>query len=442
MFGQMVRMHRRRSGFTQEVLADRAGVSARNLRDIEAGRVTRPRSDTVRLIADALDLCGPERARLYESMLTAVTGPPATVAAGSRLLLGRPIPAQLPSDLSGFVGRTAHLEELTALVGGFRQSATAVVAAVAGAAGVGKTALAVHWAHQVTGQFPDGQLYVNLRGFDAHGPAATPADVVGCFLDALGVPAARVPATLDAQVGLYRSMLAGRRMLVVFDNARDAAQVRPLLPGAPGCLALVTSRDQLISLAATDDARLVKVDVISNGEARRLLAWRLSEERVAAHPDATDEVIASCGGLPMALAMVAARAAAHPDFPLTVVAEELRSTRRRLDAFDDDSDPDTSLRSAFAGSYRTLSGPAARLFRLLGHHPGAGISLPAVAGLLTSSAPDARRLLAELVRAHLITEHAPGRYALHDLLHAYAGELAADLDSPSSQRAVAHRPSA
>ena len=205
---------------------------------------------------------------------------------------------------------------------------------LSGTAGVGKTALAVHWAHRVADRFPDGQLYVNLRGFDPTGAVVTPAEAVRGFLDALGVPPERIPADLPAQVGLYRSLLAGRRMLVVLDNARDAEQVRPLLPGSPAAWSLVTSRNQLAGLVAAEGAQPLTLDLLTAAEARQLLARRLGADRVAAEPEAVDEIIERCARLPLALAVVAARAAAHPTFPLATLAAELREAPRPLDAFD------------------------------------------------------------------------------------------------------------
>ncbi|WP_433306590.1 BTAD domain-containing putative transcriptional regulator [Actinoplanes sp. CA-030573] len=317
-------------------------------------------------------------------------------------------PAQLPPDVFGFTGRA---DQLARLDGG-------AIVAVSGMAGVGKTALAVHWAHTVAHRFPDGQLYVNLRGFDAGGRVMDPADAVRGFLDALGVARDRVPDGLDAQSALYRSLLAGKRMLVVLDNARDAEQVRPLLPAGPGTAAVVTSRNRLAGLLAVEGARLVTLDVLGDDEARELLRRRLP--RADAEPEAVAAIVAACGRLPLALAIAAARAQ-QSDFPLAVLAAELRETGARLDALDA-GDPDVEVRAVFACSYAALPAPAARLFRLLGVHPGPDIPVAAASALAGSPA---RRLLAGLVQASLVTEHAPGRYILHDLLRAYAADLAA-----------------
>jgi tetratricopeptide (TPR) repeat protein len=315
---------------------------------------------------------------------------------------------------------------------------TVVVSALSGTAGVGKTALAIHWAHRARTQFPDGQLYVNLRGFDPGGAAMGPTDAVRLFLDGLGVPAERIPADLDAQAALYRSLLAGRRMLVVLDNARDADQVRPLLPGVPGCVVVVTSRNDLSGLVGGAGARPLTLDLLSRSEARQLLAARLGAERLAAEPAAVEEIVTSCARLPLALALVAARAAAHPDFPLSALAGEVRDPADRLNAFAD-HDPGSDLRTVFSWSYQALSPSAARLFRLLGMHPGPDISAAAAASLAGLPPAQVRSLLAELTAAHLIVEHRPQRYTFHDLLRGYAEEQAYNIDSADERGDAVHR---
>ncbi len=342
-----------------------------------------------------------------------------------------PVPAQLPPAVPAFAGRDEELASLdanlrTAQAGLAGTAPAVVISAVSGTAGVGKTALAVHWAHRVTAQFPDGQLYVNLRGFDPGG-ALDPAEAVRGFLDALGVAVARIPQGLDAQSGLYRSLLAGKRMLVMLDNARDAEQVRPLLPGSPGCLAIVTSRNRLSGLVA-EGARPLSLDLLSTAEARDLLARRLGADRVAGEPGPVDEIIERCARLPLALAIAASRAATSPRFPLAAIAAELRRANRALDPFDG-GDLATDVRAVFSWSYRSLTAEAARLFRLLGLHPGRDIGVAAAASLAAVPPGPARVLLAELCRAHLLSEHRPGRYAFHDLLCAYATEQAHALDS-------------
>jgi DNA-binding SARP family transcriptional activator/tetratricopeptide (TPR) repeat protein len=352
----------------------------------------------------------------------------------------RVVPRQLPADTDAFTGREAALKTLDGLLGDPHGPAPrpVAVAAIAGTAGIGKTALAVHWAHRVADRFPDGHLYVNLRGFDPSGSPMEPAEAIRGFLDALQVPPQQVPAGLEAQAGLYRSLLAGRRMLVLLDNARDADQVVPLLPGAPGCLVLVTSRNRLAGLVAVAGAQPLALDLLGRDEAVRLLARRLGDDRVTAEPDATDELVTSCAGLPLALAIVAARAATHPEFPLAALADQLRVARDGLDGFDG-GDTATDVRAVFSWSYHRLGAPAARLFRLLGLHPGPDVGTGVAASLAGVPVAQARPLLAELARAHLVTEHTPGRYAFHDLLRAYAGELAHTLDTGTDRRAATHR---
>jgi DNA-binding SARP family transcriptional activator/tetratricopeptide (TPR) repeat protein len=345
----------------------------------------------------------------------------------------RPVPAQLPPAVSGFAGRAQELASLESLASDAvpaapGRPAALVISVMSGTAGVGKTALAVHWAHRVAARFPDGQLYVNLRGFDPGGAAVEPAEAVRGFLDALGVPEARIPEGLQAQAALYRSLLAGRRMLVVLDNASSEEQVRPLLPGSPGCLVVVTSRHRLTGLVAAEGAYPLTLDVLGGQDAADLLAGRLGRSRVAGEPDAVTEIIARCAGLPLALAVVAARAAVRPGFPLAAVAADLGASARALDPFDGD-DAATDVRGVFSWSYRALSDLAARLFRLLGLHPGPDITLAAAASLAGIEPGPTRLLLAELVRAHLISEPVPGRFAFHDLLRAYAGELVRASDS-------------
>jgi len=360
----------------------------------------------------------------------------------------RAVPRQLPAHTQHFVGRADELAELTGLLDravGWSQpegtpgtAGTVVISAIGGTAGIGKTALALRWAHQVAGRFPDGQLYVNLRGFDPAGSPVRPAEAIHGFLDALGVEPARIPVELDAQAALYRSLLAGRRLLVLLDNARDSDQVRPLLPGSETCLVLVTSRSQLSSLLAWEGAHLLGLDLLSVTEARALLARHLGLDRASREPGAVDELIELCARLPLALSVVAARAAAQPAFPLTELAGELRDARGRLDALDA-GDLATNVRAVLSCSYRNLAGPAARMFRMLGAHPGPDISAPAAASLAGVPLMQARKALAELTRAYLVTERAPGRFTFHDLLRSYAAQQASSVDTATERHAAVRR---
>jgi DNA-binding SARP family transcriptional activator len=354
----------------------------------------------------------------------------------------RPVPmtpAQLPSPVPGFAGRHAELHLLeTIRSDGLADPATVTISAVSGTAGVGKTALVVHWAHQVAKHFPDGQLFVNLHGFGPDGSAVSPATAVRGFLDALGVPATQIPDGLQAQTALYRSLLSGRRVLVVIDNARDADQVRPLLPGSPGCLAIVTSRHQLTGLVATDGARPLVLDLLSDEDARDLLARRLGQARIASDPLAVEEIVTGCSRLPLALSIAAARAATTPAFPLSVVATELREAGSTLDPFDA-GDHATDVRAVFSWSYHALSAEAAALFRLLGLYPGCDIEVPAIASLAGLRLDRVKVLIAELTRANLLTEYRPLWYSIHDLLRAYAAELLSAHDPPQTHEQALRR---
>jgi tetratricopeptide (TPR) repeat protein len=337
------------------------------------------------------------------------------------------VPRQLPTRVRHFAGRAQQLATLDAVLdqaASERASGATgvVISAIGGTAGVGKTALALHWAHKVASRYPDGQLYANLRGFDAGSSAsADPADVLRGFLDALGVHPDRLPADTDGLAALYRSVLARRRMLVLLDNAADAAQVRPLLPASPDCLVIVTSRRELSALAAREGARLLLLDVLSEKEAGELLVARLGRERAAAEPWAVTELAALCARLPLALSVIVARAAAAPRVPLSSLAAELTELGGRLDALDA-GDPAANVRTVLSLSYRHLPEAAARMFRLLGLHPGPDISAAAAASLAGVAHGAARTALRDLTRASLLTEVAPGRYAFHDLLRAYAAE--------------------
>ncbi|MGW7084437.1 BTAD domain-containing putative transcriptional regulator [Streptomyces sp. NPDC054871] len=339
-----------------------------------------------------------------------------------------PVPRQLPAPPGVFTGRGKELDQLTEALAasagtGDGPCGTVVISAIGGIGGIGKTWLALRWAHENAHRFPDGQLYVNLRGFDPAEPPIPTAGVVRAFLDALHVDPDSIPANPDAQTALYRSLVAGRRMLILLDDARDADQVRPLLPGSPSCTVLITSRSRLAALVATHGAQLVPLDVLGRDEAHHLLVSHLGVPRVAAEPDAVSVLMDHCAGLPLALGIVAARAATHPDFPLAVLAAELNDAADRLDALDI-GDLTASLRAAFAASHRVLTPQAATLFVLLGLAPGPDISLAAAASLAALPPARARALLTELESAHLVRQDRPGRYRMHDLVRLYAAELA------------------
>ncbi|GAA2490427.1 SARP family transcriptional regulator [Winogradskya humida] len=347
---------------------------------------------------------------------TVLNGP--VTASGNR----RPAPAQLPADLP-FAGRTQQLGELDALL-----SARSCVV-ITGTAGVGKSALAVHWARRVASRFPDGQLYVGLRGFSTRGQPLPAEEALLGFLDALEVPPEDIPATHQGRIGLYRSLLAGRRMLILLDDAHDADQVRDLLPGAPGSLAVVTSRDPLAGLVVSEGAAQLALRLLDPAEARVLLAQRIGADRLDAEPSAVSALIEECSRLPLALAVAAARAASSTS--LASYVDRLRAARGTLDAFAM-SDRATDVRGVFALSYRTLSPDAARLFRLLHLRIGGSISAAAASALHRSS-------LDELVDAHLVSRIGDDHYTTHDLLHVYAGELARETDTEADRTAAWHR---
>nr|MDT0661131.1 BTAD domain-containing putative transcriptional regulator [Micromonospora sp. DSM 115978] len=347
------------------------------------------------------------------------------------------IPRQIPADVASFAGRADCLERLDVLLNELETTPTVVIAAITGTAGVGKTALAVHWAHRVAGRFPGGLLYLNLRGFDAAVTALRPVEALPTLLEGLGVPPRSVPGGFDAQIGLYRSLLAVRRVLVVLDNALDAEQVRPLVPTTAGCMALVTSRSRLSGLVASEGAHPLAIDLLTTAEARQMLALRIGPDRIYAHHEAVDEIIRACCRLPVALAVVAARAAGYRHFGLGAVAAQLRDASSVLDASGED-DPLTDIRTVFSWSYRTLCPPTARLFRLLGVHPSVDFTLRAAASLSGVGPASARTSLSELARSNLIMETAPGRYAMHDLLRTYAAELADEME-PAAERDAAVR---
>jgi tetratricopeptide (TPR) repeat protein/transcriptional regulator with XRE-family HTH domain len=419
---------RKAVGLTQEQLAERLGVERTTVVRWERGQ-TQPVPWLRPRLAAAL---GVSADRIEELLAVGTSaGAPGQVAA---------VPRQLPPAVAGFTGRAAELAALTAILdkAGACVPGTVAISAICGTAGVGKTALALHWAHQVAQRFPDGQLYVNLRGFDPAGTPVRAAEAIRGFLDALRVPPEGIPALPEAQAGLYRSLLAGRRMLIVADNARDEQQVRPLLPASPGSLVLVTSRRQLGGLGAADGARLIGLDVLSHTDAVQMLTARLGAARAAAEPAAVHRVVGLCACLPLALAVAVARAAARPGFSLATLAGELADSVGCLDALDA-GDPGSSVRAVFSWSTRQLTDEAARMFRLLGIHPGPDISVPAAASLAAMAEADVRRLLRELARAHLITEHVPSRYAVHDLLRAYAAEQAHHTDSDTDRHEAAGR---
>jgi transcriptional regulator with XRE-family HTH domain len=399
-----VRWHRRRGGLSQEELAERAGVSVRALRGIELGQVRAPRPSTVRLLAEALALDGSARAKLVATL-------------GED---GLAVPAELPAEVADFTGRAALVQRLAQLL---REPAPGAqgppVVVIGGAAGVGKTALALHVAHRVRSAFPDGQLYAELAGAQA-APAA-PEDVLAAFLQRLGSFSERRREDLAGRAALLRSRLQGRRVLLLLDDARDASQVRPLLPAAAGCAVVVTTRGRMGDLAG---ATVVDLTVLTDDEATALLERIAGPDAVAADPGATRRVVAFCGGLPLAVRIAGARAAVWSTWGLRRLADRLSDEHRRLDQL---AVGDLAVRSSIALTYQGLGTEERRAFRLLG-----ALAVPAppawvAPALLDRPARQAERLLDHLVDVRLVDEastHDTVRYRLHDLVRLYARERA------------------
>jgi DNA-binding SARP family transcriptional activator/tetratricopeptide (TPR) repeat protein len=351
--------------------------------------------------------------------------------------LPAPVPVQLPADVRAFTGRTGELAALDRLLSpsGDDPSLTAgtavTIALLSGTAGVGKSALAVRWAHRVREAFPDGQLYVNLHGYDTERPVA-PTDALAGFLTALGIRGPEIPPEIDERAGRYRSELAGRRMLVLLDNASSVEQVRPLLPGTGSCLVLITSRDSLPGMVAVHGAERLNLDLLPLPDAVGLLR-RLIGARVDREPSAAADLAAACARLPLALRIAAELAAARTDDALAELVGELADHHRRLDLLDAGGDPRAEVRAVFSWSYQNLAPDAARAFRLLGVHPGVNVNADATAALTGTGTGEARRLLGVLGRASLIHATGGGRYGMHDLLRAYARELACAHDSAAER---------
>lgn len=379
---------------------------------------------------------GAELRALHQQILTANATTPRPAAAPVEL--SHPVPRQLPPPSARFSGRGEELDVLTETLarGSGADGATPIVV-LHGSGGMGKTALALRWAHRHTGEFPDGQLYADLRGFDpAESP--TPADVAVCgFLHALGVTRTAMPADADAQAAMYRTLVAGKRMLVVLDNARDSVQVAPLLPGSGGCAVLVTSRDRLAGMVAARGARPLRVGILTSAEAREVLIAWLGEERLEAESEAADEILARCAGLPLALSILAGRATAHPELPLADLVAELRDVTTLMGALDD-GEPGASLGAVMSWSYQALAPDHTRVFGLLGLAPGPDIGVRAAANLLNLPPASTAVVLRTLERVSLLEQPVPGRYRMHDLVRSYAVDRARG-DLPDDVRTDALR---
>jgi tetratricopeptide (TPR) repeat protein len=447
-FGVLLRARRVAAGLSQEDLVRRSGLDVRTIRNLERGRARWPYPDTVRRLADALDLCGADRDVFLAAAgrrlarggqpstgAAAGSGPASPACAGQ----GPVIPRELPGVVRDFVGRAGEMVVLSGLIEHADQAGpgTVVISAIGGTAGVGKTALAVHWAHRVADRFPDGQLYVNLRGYDPGQPLPA-GDALAGLLRSLGVPGQDIPPEQEERAARYRSLLAGKQMLVVLDNAGSADQVRPLLPGTPSCTVLVTSRDALAGLVARDGAARLDLDLLPLEEAVALLR-ALIGVRVDTDPAAAAELAAQCCRLPLALRVAAELAASRPGAPLATLVGELADLPTRLDQLEAPGDPRTQVRAVFSWSCRHLDTETARTFRLAGLHPGPDIDPHAAAALTGATEQQARRALDVLARAHLVQPVSPGRYGMHDLLRGYAHELTATHDIGQEQHAALTR---
>ena len=387
---------------------------------------------TRRQLADELGVDpDPGLVAAYETILRAeplaTAAGNATTPAAPAAAAPSPTPAQLPRTATGLTGRDDELSWLD------RHAAADGIALVVGPAGVGKTAAVVAWAHRAAPGFPDGQLFVDLRGFDETIPVDPDAALAG-FLHALDVTPSRVPVNVEEKAALYRSLLADRRMLVILDNARAAAQVRPLLPAAPGCATVITSRQSLAGLIVQEDAAALRLEALAPHHAATLLRQMIGPERADADPAATDRLARLCDHLPLALRVAGARLAAHPGQAIDALVTELADEQDRLAVLATE-DADTSVEAALTLSYRTLPPPAGRLFQLLGLHPGTTIDLPTASALAGTDHAGTRQSLKTLTAAHLVTERTPGRYARHDLIRLYTRHLARQLDPAETRDA-------
>ncbi|MFI6103343.1 helix-turn-helix domain-containing protein [Streptomyces sp. NPDC051310] len=434
-FSALLRSLRTGAGLSQEELAHAAGVSVRALSYMERGHSRGPQRRTVQALALALGL---DEAGARELEHAASLGRPRRTrrtpapdapppAAVSDAVAPTGAPDLLPRAPRSFHGRAAELVALSGAAAG-----EAPVCLVVGPAGVGKTALVLHWAHQERARFPGGRLYADLRGFGDTGEPSL-MEVLREFLQALGVPHGRIPESVIGAAGLFRSLTADRRLLVVLDNARDSEQVRPLLPGGLRCVTVVTSRHRLPGLIVTDAARPVAVGVLGPEDGASLLAGVLGAERVRAEPVAARRLAELCGGLPLALRVAAARLAQHPGWSLSAMAAELSDASRRLSLLDVE---DTGVRAALRVTLQQLPPDASRLFAHLGRHPGTHVDRYAAAALADTDPAAAEACMERLAVAHLVTETVPGRWTLHDLVRLYAQSL--DVGPHALKRALDH----
>lgn len=429
VLGTLVRAWRERALLTQEQLAERSGMSVRSIRRLESGDAARPRSSSLELLATALDLSDAERAALIDAVRGGSTDQPDRSDA-SRPPSPGDAPRQLPAPPPVFTGRVAEAAELDRIP----DASSVVITSIDGMAGVGKTALAVHAAHRMAGHYPDGQLFLDLHGYTDGVAPVEPGDALDRMLRALGVPGDQVPRDLDERAAFYRSRVAGRKVLVLLDNAASEAQVSPLLPGTSGCLVMVTSRRRLVGM---DQTQVVSLDVLPRRDAVALFTSAAGEVRTTGAPaEALADVVELCGRLPLAVRIAAARLRSRPAWSVENLVEKLRDHPHRLVALEAGS---RSVAAALESSYQDLDPQVRRGYRVLGLHPGAELDPYAVAALLDAGLSEARRLIDQLIDAHLLQEPAPSRFGFHDLVRDHARATAIRDDSEPDRKAAITR---
>ena len=434
-FGGLLRQLRDQAGLTQEELAEAARVSQRAVSDLERGINATARKDTAVLLAGALGLDGPARERVIAAARGRVPAAEALAAAAREPGAGSAASASrtLPRDITGFTGRQNELgPRMTRWAKAAAGGGVVSVHAIGGMAGIGKTTFAVHAAHQLAGQFPDGQFFLPLHAHTPGQRPVDPADALASLLLTAGLPAHQIPPGVDARASRWRDHLAGKKALLVLDDAAGHEQVRPLLPGSPGSLVLITSRRRL---AALDDAAVISLDILAPAEAGGLLARLAGRADVTAGDPAVGQLAALCGYLPLAIGMIGRQLAHHPAWSAAGLAGELAAARDRLELM---AAENLSVAAAFGLSYADLDDAQQRLFRRLGLHPGPDIDTYAAAALDGTGVAAARRGLEALYDQHLITEPARGRYRFHDLIREHARTLAAG-DDPAARDAAATR---
>ncbi len=433
----LLRQQRLASGLTQAELAERAGISEQAISLLERGARSRPRRSTVEGLAAAMNLA-PDAARaLVEAAGTGRPGAPPPAQPTETVAVRTPVPWQLPPAVADFTARAEELDKVLATLRSDEISSRLVT--VTGMGGVGKTALAVQAGHQSAQQFPDGQLYIKLRGYDQDA-ALSPAEALGQLLRSLHVQPEAIPSSVDEMAAMYRSLIAGRRILLLLDDANSIDQVTPLLPGDPGCATIITSRRFLATLPGN---RIVRLSAMAEGEALLLLSALTGAQRVAAEGEAARDIVRLTGGLPLAVRLVGARLAARPNWQLQDIVDQLNDEHRRLDGLGLDH---SGVRASFAGSLNELlASPhatdheAVRAFDLLSLAEGSEISLPLVTRFLDRGVSETEALLERLVDLHLLDSIGARRYRVHDLLRSYGAERLATPDRRAERDAAIER---